>query len=507
MRSHVIANSNKYKHAQKNKAPILVADDDDDDDGDEDGIEIADQERENGGGHSGYGLRENPKKTWRVVDYGLNGNKLQQQQQNQQQQQQERICKQCGKGFQSLKALCGHMSSHSEKDRNFKVEDDHSWSSESHSDDHNPNYNFDSDLSSKRLTRSSMSKYRKSPFNCGGGSSSNNSEIDQLEQEEVAMCLMMLSRDSSAHKSCFNLVAAESSDNNSVILEGGSSSNHGVGIAKRKDPNLRSEYDKIKQGLVVGGDKKINVAQEMDNSDSGYFENGAKELESDDSNDGFLRNYYNNYGLNKPKVDSGSGLVNSYDHDYDKKRVRDVANFGFNSPESEENSSKKIKQDHFDSNDPQKKSRLECLVCNKTFETHQALGSHIASHRKHGENGFSTSNTKPPQFSSPKNVATTTSKAMLTNYAKKGSGSKKIKGHKCPYCPKVFKSGQALGGHKRSHMMGSGGGGGGGSGSGQLLSSPAPRPEPEAKQPMIDLNLPAPVEEEAGGSSHFEASW
>ena len=503
MRSHVIANSNKYKHAQKNKAPIFVADDDDD----EDGIEIADQERENGVGHSGYGLRENPKKTWRVVDYGLNNNKIQQQQQqeqqnqDQQQQQQERICKQCGKGFRSLKALCGHMSCHSEKDRNFKVEDDHSWSSESHSDDHNPNYNFDSDLSSKRLTRSSMSKYRKSPFN-GGGSSSNNSEIDQLEQEEVAMCLMMLSRDSSAHKSCFNLVAAESSDNNSVILEGGSSSNHGVGIGKRKNPNLRSDNDKIKQVLVVEDGKKVNVAQEMDNSDSGYFENGAKELESDDSNDGFLRNYYNNYGLNNPKVDTGSVLVNSYDHDHPRKRFRDVGNFGFNSLESEENSSKKVKQDHFESNNPPKKIRLECLVCNKTFETHQALGSHITSHRKNGENGFSTSNTKPPQFSSANNVATTTttSKTTLTNYAKKGSGSKKVKGHKCPYCPKVFKSGQALGGHKRSHMMGGGG-------SGQLLGSPAPPREREQKQPMIDLNLPAPAEEEAGGSSQFEASW
>ncbi|EPS70538.1 hypothetical protein M569_04222, partial [Genlisea aurea] len=59
-----------------------------------------------------YGLRENPKKSWRASS-GFDSKappllipheKMM-------------ICKQCGKGFRSPKALCGHMACHSEKDR------------------------------------------------------------------------------------------------------------------------------------------------------------------------------------------------------------------------------------------------------------------------------------------------------------------------------------------------------------------------------------------------------
>ena len=71
------------------------------------------------GGQSGYGLRENPKKTWRLVGSKVNS-------------KQDQICKQCGKGFQSLKALCGHMACHSERERVLK--DDHSWTGENDSD-------------------------------------------------------------------------------------------------------------------------------------------------------------------------------------------------------------------------------------------------------------------------------------------------------------------------------------------------------------------------------------
>ena len=57
-----------------------------------------------GGGHSSYGLRENPKKTWRLSN-------------SRNSSQQENVCKECGKLFQYLKAMCGHMASHSEKER------------------------------------------------------------------------------------------------------------------------------------------------------------------------------------------------------------------------------------------------------------------------------------------------------------------------------------------------------------------------------------------------------
>ncbi|XP_021757051.1 suppressor of Mek1-like [Chenopodium quinoa] len=536
MRSHVIANRNNNINNNNNHKPIsipftipkksanfdYVSDENDDD--------------ENGGKNSGYGLRENPKKSWRLVDSTLVNKHLHQFHQPQERER-ERVCRQCGKGFHSLKALCGHMSSHSEKDRNFKEddeeedeEDDNSWSS--HSKNHlistmeSDNSENSNKICNNRRTRSSLTRYNSltpSPPNTDG--SSNHSEIDQHEQEEVAMCLMMLSRDSSGHKSCFNFTA-ESSDNTSVILEGGSSTNH-VGILRIKDTSkmikqvvfVAKEEEEEEEGInVINDDDNNNHHESMDDSDSGYFENGAKELESDDSVDGFVRNY----GVKKPKVEFGSCF---YDDDSGKRRrirgglVGDYSRF--DNPESDENSSKKmkikkkkmlIKQDYYGC--IKKGSKYECWVCNKTFKTHQALGGHVISHRKNGDNSFDTSvtnnNTRINDNNNNNNlgkqnlVGVSSGKIMGTS-ATTSSKSKKVKGHKCPYCTRVFKSGQALGGHKRSHMMGAG------RGVVKLEEKPRidrpvvvpPMPKSEhqhqqqqQQQPLIDLNLPAPMEEE-----------
>lgn len=52
----------------------------------------------------------------------------------------------------------------------------------------------------------------------------------------------------------------------------------------------------------------------------------------------------------------------------------------------------------------------------------------------------------------------------------------------CPFCYKVFGSGQALGGHKRSHLM--------------ISSSSTANDSVKFKESFIDLNLPAPAEED-----------
>nr|KYP76419.1 hypothetical protein KK1_020661 [Cajanus cajan] len=70
------------------------------------------------------------------------------------------------------------------------------------------------------------------------------------------------------------------------------------------------------------------------------------------------------------------------------------------------------------------------------------------------------------------------------NKAKKKLKSKKTKDHECPICYRIFKSGQALGGHKRSHFIG-------GSEENTLVIKQAAPVVPC----LIDLNLPAPVDE------------
>ena len=164
-----------------------------------------------GGGQSAYGLRENPRKTWRAaVD-------------SHSPFQRERVCKQCGKGFKSLKALCGHMACHSER----VLKDDHSWTTS----ENNQKIVMDSSDSDteaqipRRPTRAASTRYKRrivvksSTRTClGNFSSSVSSDIVEQEQEEIAMCLMMLSRDHSGNWGGFDSVT-ESSDNNSVVLE------------------------------------------------------------------------------------------------------------------------------------------------------------------------------------------------------------------------------------------------------------------------------------------------
>nr|GMD25675.1 zinc finger protein ZAT4-like [Ipomoea batatas] len=150
------------------------------------------QQRFEHGGYSTYGLRENPKKTWRAVD---STSPL----------PQEKACKQCGKVFQSLKALCGHMACHSDKERiPTTTTRDRSQST------HHP----------KRYKKLVVKSYSLSLTNNNSIGSSSVSEIDEQEQEEVAKCLMMLSKDSG---NWYGSVV-EFSDNNSVVLETKSSS-------------------------------------------------------------------------------------------------------------------------------------------------------------------------------------------------------------------------------------------------------------------------------------------
>lgn len=58
----------------------------------------------------------------------------------------------------------------------------------------------------------------------------------------------------------------------------------------------------------------------------------------------------------------------------------------------------------------------------------------------------------------------------------------------CPFCLKVFGSGQALGGHKRSHLMTVA--------SSSTTTTAPPPPQTNPINNLIDLNLPAPLEDD-----------
>ncbi|KAL8142318.1 hypothetical protein V2J09_015350 [Rumex salicifolius] len=483
MRSHVIADSYVSANKMKSKkAPTFVSNFN----GGGDHLQADDC---GGPGGSGYGLRENPKKTWRAEDSPLIV-----------QQQQERICKQCGKGFQSLKALCGHMSCHSDKERKFSRlngydddeeeedgdededddEEDELWESEEEGEDEIKEIAMEGNDPKQRSTRYKAIAVVDS-FSYGNGCSSNVTEIGH-EQEEVAICLMMLSRDSVHHKVAAVNFTTESSDNNSVILEV---------IKKNADQENADGSLKMKQEAI----KELKCVA-MDNSDSGYFENGAKELESDGSVDWYARKYE----FNKPKFKFGSGYVNVYDSEERDQahlkrhlRSRNKSSNSFEANDLHDRGvSKKMKQEVLSSSQVNTKvchkaGKYECWICQRTFKTHQALGGHIITHRRN-KNGSRQEDYEQNLASKPE-----PSFAIKSSIAKDVNGSKKTKGHKCPFCPKVFRSGQALGGHKRSHLIGCSP-----QDKANLIQSVA-RNSAENNRQFLDLNLPAPVEEDGGG--------
>ncbi|KAI4315253.1 hypothetical protein L6164_028083 [Bauhinia variegata] len=92
----------------------------------------------------------------------------------------------------------------------------------------------------------------------------------------------------------------------------------------------------------------------------------------------------------------------------------------------------------------------QCDNCRKTFRSSRALASH-------------------------KNIC-------FLDEAQVQNAGNNNKIFECPYCHKIFGSGQALGGHKRSHL---------------LASSPSNvKDSGTLREAIIDLNLPAPEEDE-----------
>ncbi|CDY16170.1 BnaA09g29040D [Brassica napus] len=350
------------------------------------------------GGQASYGLRENPKKNKKfVVQRDMMALKHQH-------QQQLLYCRECGKGFTSSKALCGHMACHSEREK--IVMDSQS----------------DTEASSspiRRRSKRAVNHHHNHKDDAFVDASSDADEIEP-EQEETALSLMMLSRDSS-FKKAHNLVVnslAESSDNNSVILETKSSSGEQLKILNVK--NVEEFCKKDKLGGVDNGD----VLYDSDNSDSGYFRNGPKKLDSDVSVDGFLKNnaFSNKFRNEWSGSGSGSGRSSTKYDLRQSKRGGDQLSLETDSCADTNRSIKKIH------------------------------------------------NSKPPMVKKPS-----------------GGVKKKSKGHECPICFRVFKSGQALGGHKRSHFIGSQ--------DHRTLVIQQHHQVAHDMHTLIDLNLPAPIDE------------
>ncbi|XP_065007534.1 zinc finger protein ZAT9-like [Musa acuminata AAA Group] len=132
------------------------------------------------------------------------------------------------------------------------------------------------------------------------------------------------------------------------------------------------------------------------------------------------------------------------------------------------------------------RSRYQCSACKKVFRSYQALGGHRASHKR-------TNGCRP------------VTEPRINSEADSVDANADAKVHECPLCFRVFSSGQALGSHKRSHLTSSATTVAGNS----PLAAPPPPCSPPSTSPvpaatkhggnfgLIDLNLPAPEEDDA----------
>ncbi|KAF6141679.1 hypothetical protein GIB67_001231 [Kingdonia uniflora] len=142
------------------------------------------------------------------------------------------------------------------------------------------------------------------------------------------------------------------------------------------------------------------------------------------------------------------------------------------------------------------RGKYQCGTCKKLFKSYQALGGHRASHKK-------------IKGCSNEKIGDEVEFLHAVDANVLVAANQKI--HECPVCFRIFGSGQALGGHKRSHVSGS---------SSTPTPTPTPTPTSTPTPPiiktstthsikyvdMIDLNLPAPMEDDDDDVSVVEVS-
>ncbi|KAK6266791.1 hypothetical protein QUC31_017628 [Theobroma cacao] len=501
----------------------------------------------------GYGLRDNPKKSWKSLSFtdGSSSSMLKFQ------------CKVCGKDFESMKALFGHMRHHSGRERKRVNCQECGRKFQSlkgltaHMRLHpvklrvsgepgpgGPRQDLVLESITVRKKRSKRMRYSNAP-NSSPSSLNESSDVFEIDQEveDVALCLIMLSwgvrnwsEFNSSRESSDNSVIKSFHQSKEIIRnEIGIPFGDGDESFQMKKPRVDKSNPDVSVSMNVFYEKKISECKELD---SGIVTDKEEKIGSEAPNDMFCRdvefrvstvedesgfelyateieerNSGETMTFRSIEVESGQDLMEGLDlAGLGSTKLSSCKDAMFDACDAEPGGNSSNKQictplNSEMSDDSKKKNRYKCRICDKTFKSHQALGGHQTFHRKSNscaieqienceKNTQSSSSPKTeasPKFLRVENVENSVEQEIngVTS-----NGTSRCKVHKCGICFKVFASGQALGGHKRSHIL--------------------KESETRDKQPpmqigfsdisdVLDLNLPAIHNEEANGDVGFKS--
>ncbi|KAK4417608.1 Zinc finger protein AZF2 [Sesamum alatum] len=512
MRVHLALISASKKAAKKRVDEIKVEfeEDDDDDDGsfqlqkssknqsnsalpDEERIKNCDRAMDLGDGdqNNSYELRENPKKSWRISDSKTGVSKI------------RAACKECGKEFPSLRALSGHMRSHSIKNRKlhqckecgkgfdsmramFGHMKTHSKRSSRVPDESADSLSELENLCPLRRKRSRIGYKSSSNPSLSSLNASTSAVSEAGEVEEVAKCLMMLSSGVKVWRK-FDLLA-ESSDDDSVYF--------GAESSYENDEDFGCDgHKKMKMSLSTGKlDCSVPCSRnafagrnvsEFDDLDSRWSAEDEMKVEFEVSDETKVDLKVSDDG--QPSVhklmkleelnDFAVGLEYADDsRSSDSTRFAEPHNdllgatgidgagsdfFKFDSPVDQSGFSKYSSKNEADDLETLKDFVIKHRTCDKFFHSHRELGGHGAGHKLQGNS--SSMHTTPSLLSITVADSKLDQFECIENQLEQDSAgngivsleSSKSKEHECPICFKVFPSGQALGGHKRAHYTGS----------------------------------------------------
>ncbi|KAL9243277.1 hypothetical protein vseg_017184 [Gypsophila vaccaria] len=305
------------------------------------------------------------------------------------------VCKFCKKKFGCGRSLGGHIRCHLPKKYKLRENPKKTW-------------RVESSLSSEEadiatVTETETEKFIRLMGSHDNSHSSNLSEVveeqqQQQNEEDVALCLIMLSRDvgpwghnNNNNKRKRRVKKVQSNEEEDVFTVV-----NGENLGKR-EVKLKGVED-LGNGLVKK-DKSFNLSEKFDENVGKRVKMEVKSQEMGNVEEG-EENVVKNEGKNCEKSYCGK----------------------------------------------RSKFEFECTTCNKMFHSYQALGGHKASHKKNlGANDCGIT-----QNSSKEDVVSDISLGTCSKVS-----NKVVRKHECPFCFRVFGTGQALGGHKRSHMLGS----------------------------------------------------